>query len=123
MAGGAGYVSLEPENNLGAVRIASSDSGNLKQMEIVNLDSLNIYAPINFIKIDVEGQEIEVLNSAGRLVQKNRPVLNVEVGWWNEEAFWQWLDIMSYHVIMLFQDTLGVKNYVIVPKFTKNNPC
>tara|TARA_B100001248_G_scaffold87247_1_gene64083 strand:+ start:1662 stop:2414 length:753 start_codon:yes stop_codon:yes gene_type:complete len=43
------------------------------------LDNLTIDNHIGFIKIDVEGHELEVINGAIRTIQKNKPILLVEI--------------------------------------------
>jgi FkbM family methyltransferase len=44
---------------------------------VISLDSFSI-EPCSFIKIDVDGKELQVLRSANHLIEKNRPVLYFE---------------------------------------------
>jgi hypothetical protein len=44
---------------------------------VVSLDSFGI-EPCSFVKVDVDGKELQVLRSASHLIEKNRPVLYFE---------------------------------------------
>ena len=43
------------------------------------LDNFNFTNKISFIKIDVEGHEIEVIEGGKLMIKKNKPVLLVEI--------------------------------------------
>ena len=43
------------------------------------IDDINFKNKISFIKIDVEGHEIEVINGAKLTIKKNKPILLVEI--------------------------------------------
>jgi FkbM family methyltransferase len=49
-----------------------------KGVEVMILDALHLY-PVSFIKIDVEGHELEVLKGSYLTIASNRPVVLVEV--------------------------------------------
>lgn len=56
-------------------------SGQVKRtipVDVRTLDGLEL-GPVGFMKIDVEGTEIEVLNGARRTIARDRPVLMVEL--------------------------------------------
>ena len=46
----------------------------------VSVDGLSLQRPINFIKIDVEGYELRVLEGAAKTIKKYRPCIMMEVG-------------------------------------------
>ena len=46
-------------------------------VQVVTLDSLN-FAACDFLKIDVEGYELRVLEGAGELIKRCRPVISME---------------------------------------------
>jgi FkbM family methyltransferase len=49
-------------------------------VKIISIDSLNI-SKVHFIKIDVEGFETLVLRGAIKTIERNRPVILVEIDW------------------------------------------
>jgi hypothetical protein len=61
--------------NFGATSIKRGQSG--EPVSLVTLDELGI-ARCNFIKIDVEGMELDVIKGAGQLIDAMRPILYVE---------------------------------------------
>jgi FkbM family methyltransferase len=63
-------------NNLGATSIKKDENGEFKIEKLDNV--LMNEKNINFIKIDVEGFEIEVLKGASRILQKYRPTIWIE---------------------------------------------
>ena len=74
----AGYVLCKNTviGNSGAQQVAYSDSGG---MNVVSLDELRLEHAIDFMKIDVEGFEIEVLFGAASTIAKDHPAIFVEV--------------------------------------------
>ena len=54
-----------------------SEDGN-KEIQIKKLDSFDLL-PIDYIKIDAEGYEIEVLKGGEKLIEKYKPFIHVEV--------------------------------------------
>lgn len=70
-----GFVSLVPDHsNPGATYTTSTKS---KEIPVITIDSLHLEA-CNFIKIDVEGDEIEVLLGARSTIAQFRPVMCIE---------------------------------------------
>jgi FkbM family methyltransferase len=49
------------------------------EMAAVPLDSLSISGKIDFLKIDTEGGEVEILLGASKLLKQNRPEILVEI--------------------------------------------
>ena len=49
------------------------------EVNVKKLDNLQFENPISFIKIDVEGHEIEVIEGAIKTINKNKPILLVEI--------------------------------------------
>ena len=48
-------------------------------VNVKKLDNLQFENPISFIKIDVEGHEIEVIEGAIETINKNKPILLIEI--------------------------------------------
>jgi FkbM family methyltransferase len=64
---------VEPCENIGMTFIEAGD-----KVESIIIDDLDI-GKVDFIKIDVEGFEIEVLNSCKKIIEKYSPTLVIEV--------------------------------------------
>jgi len=74
-AAGRAFVLRSDDTNLGATQLEASDDGDLR---IVALDDLDNGSKVALIKIDVEGDEINVLQGAMGLLQRDHPVLIIE---------------------------------------------
>jgi FkbM family methyltransferase len=87
-------VYVPQENNLGTARLVEGGD-----IPVVTLDSAMAGIKVDFIKIDVEGMEFEVLEGARQLIAENRPLMYVEV--WNDRipVFEAWLRHNDYKVI------------------------
>ncbi len=75
-----GRVRVEPYggNNLGMARVVTT--GDLdKMLTTVDADVANVPWRVDFIKIDVEGYEPEVIAGAMETLKRDRPVLFVEI--------------------------------------------
>lgn len=96
---------------LGATHFVSDPAGDVPR---VTLDSL-ISGPVDFLKIDVEGMEMQALSGAARIIAANRPVLYLEVLDTAVAAFMQWADGNAYRVEKLFPDKAHC-NYLLVPE-------
>jgi FkbM family methyltransferase len=106
-------VGRRTEDNLGATRLeaAGQDDG----IKCSKLDDLQLVGDIAFIKIDVEGMEMEVLNGAEKLFAQFRPALAIEVELNNESEFWRWARSHKYQLVNAFRDYLPVWNFVMIP--------
>ncbi|WP_246942871.1 FkbM family methyltransferase [Bacillus pinisoli] len=63
------------KENMGASFLTLSDEGDI---EVVSLDSLDLPSP-DFMKIDVEGFEYQVLSGATKLLKETKPVIWIEI--------------------------------------------
>jgi hypothetical protein len=79
------------------------------------LDNLQFEGPICFVKIDVEGMELDVLAGARQLLEKHRPAIAIEVIDKHDRQLWEWADATKYRVIGSFVDYLKFKNYILIP--------
>lgn len=71
---------------------------------------------IDFLKIDVEGMEVDVLAGLGRTIARCRPKIFVEVDEKNVVAFEQWCEHNSYSVAERFRRYNWNENYMLVPQ-------
>lgn len=69
--------------NSGGYKIAPKNNHSIDQLVQVNQEKLDDFYPledpINYIKIDVEGYEMEVLKGAEQIIKMNKPVLVLEL--------------------------------------------
>jgi FkbM family methyltransferase len=96
---------------LGATRLVPDAAG---EVPVVPLDEL-VAGPVDLLKIDVEGMEMEVLAGAERLLARERPTLFVEVADGTAAAFLAWTDCHGYRIEKLFPDKRHC-NFVLVAK-------
>lgn len=65
----------------------------------VTLDEI-VFGKVNFIKIDVEGSELEVLKGAKRILEEHHPYIVMEIhGWDLVEKVEQFLSDFDYHCL------------------------
>ena len=84
-----GYIQMPKVNydqsvsNFGATMIESEQKP--VQIAMVTLDSMLswITKPVSFVKIDVEGHEVEVLKGGKELIRMYRPIIAIEI--WNHK--------------------------------------
>ncbi len=102
-----------PQNNLGGSRLVESSDGDLK---LTTGDQLLGQEHYDFIKIDVEGMEIEVLRGMQQLIDRCRPTMFIEVDTQNQSAFQAWLEANSYAVAESYRRYIENDNKLIVPR-------
>lgn len=113
-APGEMFVHTPVWHNLG--RTWLSTTGEIK-VSVSRLDDLAIDGPVSFVKIDVEGMELDVLAGGEALIEEHRPGLGVEVNLEHLAEFWQWVEAHRYHVVRANRDHAENINYVCVPRF------
>lgn len=106
-----GWASLQPGN------CPDTQDHQEKPVHIVPLDTFEI-DPVSFLKIDVEGHEREVLEGARRTLERNRPVVLVEVKPQNLGDVTRFFEARNYRKKKL-KDLIGIagseENYLFVP--------
>ena len=100
----------EAAANRGATRLVHAAAGAVKTAP---LDEL-IAGAVDFIKIDVEGMELEVLAGAARIIAASRPKIMIEVFRSQLPRFDAWLRQYRYVVRQQF-DYVHAVNYLIEP--------
>src|SRR5262249_29386236 len=99
---------------LGATHYVADPAG---AVPLTTLDEL-VDGRMDFIKIDVEGMEMEALAGATRTIAAQRPVLYVEVVDQRVGEFMSWVDGSRYRVEKLFPDKTHC-NYLLMPSEKK----
>lgn len=84
------------KKNCGGNKVSKNDDGNVV-ME--TLDSLSIKDKIDFVKIDVEGFEYEVLAGASETLKRDKPYIYVEIFKQNYDKVNSLLETMGYSCI------------------------
>ena len=108
-SGRMGVVRSE-RGGLGASRLVDDPEG---EIPVMTLDDA-LTGPADFLKIDVESMELQVLAGAKMTIERNRPVIFIEIANENTLAFQAWLQEHFYHVERIFSDK-GHANYLIAP--------
>src|SRR5688572_7595740 len=99
-------------NNLGLVRAVLADDGTIP---VTTGDSLSGDVRVNFLKIDVEGAELDCLDGMSQLIARDQPVIFIEVDNRNIRAFEDWLQLHRYAVIQTIKRYEVNCNYLIRP--------
>lgn len=112
------HVFNPQENNLGAARLkkkrVDEDEGYFGQVEIRSIDGLQIPDAPDFIKIDVEGMEIQVLQGMSKAIGTSRPAIFIEVNNGNIDAFSSWASENSYLIKEEFTRYKSSVNFMAV---------
>ncbi len=113
--------------------------GNTKKVKKISLDDLNLKKKNNYIlKIDVDGNEYHVINSAKKFIRKNKPLILIEISKslisrFEFESIINFLENCNYNIILFKYFKFSPKilkfdprnlgiDYFFVPKdFKKNN--
>lgn len=85
-------------------------------VEIRTLDSLDIKKKIDYIKIDTEGGEIDILNGARELINRDRPIISVEYGspsysvyGYTIDTLWNLSKELEYTIYDIFLNEIDTK--------------
>jgi FkbM family methyltransferase len=106
-----GWGSLNRDNLPGAERLVEKD------VKLATLDEF-AFADVDFIKIDVEGHEVEVLKGAAKTIEKWRPIVLVELKKEHVQEVDQLFQPFDYKRCRLedFNDVPGHRsNHIYVP--------
>lgn len=62
-----------------------------------------IVKPVSFMKVDVEGNEINLLNGAKELITKYKPIICIEIWSWKYDEFinsniWKYIESINYKI-------------------------
>ena len=115
-----GYGSLEPDN-------LPETSSELRRTAVTvqRLDDFGLQN-ISFIKIDVEGHEVEALKGSSKTIERWRPTILLEVKEKNTAEVNLYFSRKRYHAFTL-QDLTGlqgsVENVIYVPSELSENSC
>lgn len=104
-----------PADNIGAARRCPSGiKGSQHRIRVLPLDSLQLPGLFDFIKIDVEGMEMEVLDGMQELIRQSRPRIFIEVDNHNQQAFQAWCQATKYTITKEFKRYPQNTNYLLL---------
>lgn len=90
-------------DNLGATSIKPSETG---ELEVVSVDDLIGSEVIDIMKVDAEGMEFDVLRGARKCIDKNRPLIWIELlKHWEMDFIQHWCKENKYKVVKSFRHT------------------
>jgi FkbM family methyltransferase len=102
-----------PPNNLGGARMRPHEGSDI---QVVPGDSLFSETQVDFVKIDVEGHELEVLTGLEKTIARNRPNIFVEIENGKSELFRAWVRQHQYRIGGMFRRYKSSENYLVLPE-------
>jgi len=102
-------------NNLGGTRFKPKGRGDVQSFPTIRADVALNDTWVDFIKIDVEGMEIDVLKSLEQTVQRCRPTMFIEVDNYNHDLFVIWCNEHGYKVVETLKLYEWNVCYLLVP--------
>lgn len=103
-------IKMEEAHNLGATQLEVSDDGFI---DTHPGDDLNLNP--NFIKIDVEGMELETLRGLEKTIKRCMPNMFIEVNNEHDEEFREMMHEYNYEIVFESINYLTSKNYIVCP--------
>lgn len=100
----------KPNKNLGGGRLV--EGGDLR---VIAGDEALAGAKVDFIKIDVEGMEMQVLRGLAQTLERCRPVLFIEVDETNRADFLAWVAANGYETAATFRRYPVNENFLLKP--------
>jgi FkbM family methyltransferase len=110
-----GMAVHDPKGNLGWAKLKHARDGE-DTVPVRAVDDIVADAPVHFVKIDVEGMEIEALKGLRRTIERDRPPIFIEVDRHNREAFFTWMEEHDYEVAEAFGERKINQNFMLMPK-------
>ncbi len=106
-------------NNIGAARLVEvegSEHTTAAKVMVCPLDSLSMGKEPQFVKIDVEGMEISVLQGMEGTIRRFRPHMFIEVDNANAGLFDEWVEKNDYVKVDSFRRYVQNENFLIKHK-------
>jgi FkbM family methyltransferase len=103
-------------HNLGGVSIDFAEAGAEGALPIRTGDSVLAGRSVDFIKIDVESTEMQVLCGLKNTINSCRPIMSIEVMKDNWDSFKQWRQVNNYRIERTFYMYRNIHTYICVPE-------
>jgi FkbM family methyltransferase len=116
-----GSLGLRKSNNTEFIgQPIDYSAGNLRPVQGITIDSLKL-PRIDFIKVDIEGMEMEALAGAAQSIADNKPVLLIETIKVDATRLCEWLIARDYKVFHVGINALAVHASDPVLQHVKQN--
>jgi FkbM family methyltransferase len=112
-AQGTADIRVPSPDNIGAAYLEGTTNGSIT---IITGDTLLRDTQVNFIKIDTEGMELNVLRGLSGIIASQRPILFVEVDNRNLAGFLEWMSQNQYRAVERFRRYHANENFLAVPE-------
>jgi len=90
-----------------------------REVKSITIDSLNISEPISFMKIDIQGGDLQAMQGAIKTIEKNQMPILFEYEYHFEDkynlSFQEYVDFVR-EIGYIFKKVINGHNYLIVPK-------
>lgn len=106
-------ISCRFGHNLGATQLALTPQG---KIPVITGDSVLAHEQVDFIKVDVEGWEMSVLQGLAHTIHKHRPIMFIEVQSVNKHLFPDFLSEFNYDVTHEWPVAGIYVNLIVQPK-------
>jgi FkbM family methyltransferase len=103
----------KPTNLGGGRMVTPAEGGTLK---VIRGDDALAGRKVDFIKMDVEGMEMQVLEGLSETIAQYRPTMFIEVDRVNAQAFTDWTERFGYRAKASYKRYRSNENFLIVPK-------
>ncbi|MCE9631739.1 MAG: FkbM family methyltransferase [Planctomycetia bacterium] len=114
---GVGKLVISPSDdairNRGGISVTQDARVAGQDVAIRRLDDLDL-GRIDFLKIDVEGSALAVLEGARALLARSRPSIFVEIDVPDLPSFTGWIRDNGYEVTAAFEYHLGIVNFLLI---------
>ena len=115
-----GYGIVVPKGNLGAGHLVrGADEG---AIPVTTGDRIVGDRKIDFIKMDVEGMEMQALAGLAGVVARDRPKMFIEVDDRNRAAFLEWVDANGYRIEDQLRRYKTNENFLLCPQVDPKKP-
>ena len=102
-------------NNLAGVRFKPQGSGDAQSFPTICADVALNDIWVDFIKIDIEGMEMDAIKSRDQTIKRCRPTIFIEIDNNNHELFVTWCEEHKYSVMETFKRYKWNVNYLVMP--------
>lgn len=114
---GTGFSTMTKRANLGATTLVPDGQGSLS---VRTGDAMLDGQRVDFIKMDIEGMEMQALRGLDRTIRTQRPPLFLELDHANAEAFREWLAVHDYVIAQEGRNYPANQDLLVLPKEMKN---